>query len=66
MIGLLVLIAAGMPIAFTMGSVGLFGYWALSGKQAAMGALSIIAFTQTTQYDFSVIPLFILMGEFVF
>jgi tripartite ATP-independent transporter DctM subunit len=64
--GLFVLLALGMPIAFALGVMGLVGYWAITDINVALAGLRIIPFTVTGRFEFSVIPLFILMGEFVF
>lgn len=64
---LMVLILLRMPIAFAMGIVGFIGYAAL-GDWNINGALSISAkrLIDTAQdYGLSVIPMFILMGNFI-
>jgi tripartite ATP-independent transporter DctM subunit len=64
---LMVLILLRMPVAFAMGIVGFIGYSAL-GDWNFGGALSISAnrLIDTSQsYGLSVIPLFILMGNFI-
>ncbi len=59
---LFVLIAFGVPIGFSFISVGFLGIVFLSGLNAAMSALARIPFTWLTQYVFTCVPLFILMG----
>lgn len=64
---LMVLILLRMPIAFAMGIVGFIGYAAL-GDWNINGALSVSAkrLIDTSQdYGLSVIPMFILMGNFI-
>jgi tripartite ATP-independent transporter DctM subunit len=60
---LFIIIAMGMPIGFTMGLVGFFGFAAISGFSAALGQLAIIPYGAVASYTLSVLPLFILMGE---
>ena len=61
----LVLVLLRMPIAFSMGLVGMVGY---AYETSYRGAISIVArlIIDTSQdYGLSVVPLFILMGLFV-
>jgi tripartite ATP-independent transporter DctM subunit len=62
---LIVLIMAGMPIAFAMGIVGLFGSALYLGLPAALSMVGQITYETGLSYELSVIPLFILMGSFV-
>jgi len=62
---LLVLIMTGMPIAFAMGIVGLFGSALYLGLPAALRMVGQITYETGLSYELSVIPLFILMGSFV-
>lgn len=59
---LLALIALGVPIAFGFLSVGFLGIAILTGLDVAMSSLARIPFTWITQYLFTCVPLFILMG----
>jgi C4-dicarboxylate transporter DctM subunit len=61
---LFALLALGMPIAFSMILVAVGGLIALSGIQPALIVLGTSPFGTIFSYDMSVIPLFILMGEF--
>ena len=56
----------GMNIGLAMGVVGFFGYWSVINFRAAMGVLQTIPATQASNYALTVIPLFILMGNFAF
>ncbi|MBW1802998.1 MAG: TRAP transporter large permease [Deltaproteobacteria bacterium] len=66
-IGVLVLLLfSGMPIGFVMGLVGFLGMAYLSGSKPAFTLLSTVPYATMASYSLSVIPLFILMGEFCF
>ena len=67
-VGILVLLLfSGLHIGVVMGLIGFFGMVYLSGWTAGLGALKTVPWaTYFTSYDFSVIPLFVLMGEFCF
>ena len=62
---LIVMLILGVPIAFTMVFVGLFGSMFLIGPSAALSNLGITAFKITNSYNFSIIPLFLLMSAYV-
>ena len=61
---LLGLIFAGLPIGFAMALVGFFGILSLPGVTFAnaMGMLKGVAFFSVANYDFTALPLFVLMG----
>ncbi len=61
LIGLLVI---RIPVAIAMLAVGIFGYVALSGFDPVLDYMKTAAFWQFASYEFSVIPMFLLMGEF--
>lgn len=63
---LLILMALGMPIAFAMALVGAAGYMWLGGLQPGLSLLGLVPFSAAFSYTFSVIPLFILMGQFAY
>ena len=63
---LLVLLVFGMNIGVTMMCVGFFGYMAVKGFMPALALFKNIPFTQATTYSFTVIPLFVLMGNLAF
>ncbi len=63
---LFLLLAAGMPVAFAMGLVGLAGWCYLAGVDAAYGQLETTPFGVGSEYILSVVPLFLLMGQFAF
>ncbi|MEM9224567.1 MAG: TRAP transporter large permease, partial [Pseudomonadota bacterium] len=66
--GLLVLLAlvfAGVPIAFAMGLVGTGGLVLMLGPRGALSVAGQTLFDTGLSYTLSVVPLFILMGNFV-
>ena len=62
--GMLVLMALRVPIAAAMFIPGAVGYWALTNDMALLNMLKGSAVARLTVYDLSVIPLFLLMGQF--
>lgn len=61
LIGLLVI---RIPVGLAMLAVGICGYVALSGFDPVLAYMKTAAFWQFASYEFSVIPMFLLMGEF--
>jgi tripartite ATP-independent transporter DctM subunit len=62
--GMLVLMALRVPIAISMFVPGAVGYVALASDVALLNQLKGMAYARYSVYDLSVIPLFLLMGEF--
>ncbi|ACB33599.1 TRAP C4-dicarboxylate transport system permease DctM subunit [Leptothrix cholodnii SP-6] len=62
--GMLVLMALRVPIAAAMFIPGALGYWVLTNDMALLNMLKGSAVARLTVYDLSVIPLFLLMGQF--
>jgi tripartite ATP-independent transporter DctM subunit len=62
--GMLGLMALRVPIAAAMFIPGVAGYWAMTNDQALLNLLKGSAVARLTVYDLSVIPLFLLMGQF--
>jgi C4-dicarboxylate transporter DctM subunit len=62
--GMLALMAVRVPIAAAMFIPGALGYWAMSNEAALLNLLKGSAVARLTVYDLSVIPLFLLMGQF--
>ncbi|MCC2676827.1 MAG: siaT 5 [Ramlibacter sp.] len=54
-----------VPLAFAMGLVGFAGIWLTRGLIPAMASTSQVVYETGFAYTLSVIPLFILMGNFV-
>ncbi len=63
---LLLLFLLRMPVAFAMAFAGLAGFAYLTGPEPALGLLALDIFEMFTSYPLSVIPMFILMGNFAF
>ena len=61
---MLVLMAVRVPIAIAMFTAGVTGYVLQAGWQPLASFLNTQAFARFASYDLSVIPLFILMGNF--
>lgn len=61
---LFLLLAMRMQIGFTMALVGFLGFIVLNSFDAGMGVIGIEPFKTAASYHFSVIPLFMLMGQF--
>ncbi|MBN1833675.1 MAG: TRAP transporter large permease [Deltaproteobacteria bacterium] len=63
---LLLLLALRMYIGMAMALVGFFGLWSLIGFDAGTSILGITPLAEGSSYTLSVIPLFVLMGQFAF
>lgn len=59
---MLVLVAAGIPVAFSMGLVALGGLWLVGGDRMMFGTLRTLPYSVSSEYAFVVIPMFVLMG----
>ncbi len=62
--GMIALMALRVPIAVAMFIPGAVGYYALAGEAPFLNFLKGIAYARLSNYDLSVIPLFLLMGQF--
>ncbi|MDZ7855398.1 TRAP transporter large permease [Sphaerotilus sp.] len=62
--GMLAMMALRVPIAAAMFIPGALGYWALTNDMALLNHLKGAPVARLTVYDLSVIPLFLLMGQF--
>ena len=60
------LVVMGVHVGITMALVGIAGIALLRGLDAALPVLAYAPFTTVANYEFAVLPLFILMGDFVF
>ncbi len=63
LLALLALIAIRVPIAYTMILVGVIGTAFESGPTVVLYQLKDLAYSQFSNYDLSVLPMFILMGS---
>ena len=61
---LFLLLALRMQIGFAMALVGFLGFWVLNSFDSGFSVLGMEAFKTGSSYTLSVIPLFILMGQF--
>ena len=62
---MLVLSFMRVPIALSMGLIGFAGLWWMKGVNPAMASVTTVVYESGFQYTLSVVPLFILMGNFV-
>jgi tripartite ATP-independent transporter DctM subunit len=62
--GALVLIGIRMPVGVAMLLVGGLGYAAIAGWDRLFASLNSLTFSRFSSYTLSVIPLFLLMGDF--
>lgn len=63
---LLLLMLSRMPVGFVMALTGLLGICLLRGPEAALGVLKTVPYSTVASYTFSILPLFVLMGELAF
>ncbi len=62
-LGLLGLLVLRVPIAIAMMVSGILGLWALIGWESALSLLEAAPFDVARRYSFTMIPLFLLMGQ---
>ncbi len=62
--GMLLLMGLRVPIAAAMFVPGALGYWAMTNEPALVNLLKGSAVARLSVYELSVIPLFLLMGQF--
>jgi len=63
---LLSLLAIRMPVGFAMAIVGVSGFVYMVSPEGGLTMAARATWEQFASYNFSVIPLFILMGQFAF
>ena len=63
---LFALLAIGVHVGFTLFFVGFIGFWWVVDFESAIGVLGTATFTNASSYTFSVIPLFVLMGNYAY
>lgn len=61
---LLVMLAVRIPIGVAMIAVGMVGYLSIAGQTALLSYLKTEMYWRYTTFDLSVVPLFVLMGQF--
>ena len=62
---LFALLAAGLPISFALAAVGTAGTVAIIGLNPALSLLGQTFFDNSCSYSLSILPLFLMMGNFV-
>ena len=62
---LFALLFLGLPIAFALGLVAFAGTWTILGLAPASAMIAQIAFDTLQSYDLVVLPLFLIMGNFI-
>jgi len=65
LLAMLILAFARVPLAIAMGLVGFCGLWWMRGLNPAMASVTSTVYESGFEYTLSVVPLFILMGNFV-
>lgn len=63
---LMIALVSGAPIAVAMSVAGIAGYYLIAGAMPTLGMLQLIPWAKSTQHTFIVVPLFILMGSFIY
>ena len=61
---LFVMLAIRIPIGVSMLAIGILGYAAVVGWTPTLNQIKNIAYDTFSNYTFSIVPLFLLMGEF--
>jgi len=61
---MLVLIVLRMPIALSMLVSGALGFGLIAGWRPLLGLMSEVPYSRVANYELTVIPLFVLMGQF--
>lgn len=62
--GMFILMALRVPVGVAMGITGVVGFAAVSGWMPAINLLVTVPLSVVTDYNLSVIPMFVLMGAF--
>lgn len=63
-VGMFILMALRVPIGVAMGVVGVLGFSAVAGLGPGLNLLANVPLSVLTDYNLSIIPMFILMGAF--
>src|SRR4030043_803773 len=62
----LLLVFLGMPIGFSFVIVGFLGFAGIRNLTQALNLLGLVPYSWASGYMLTVIPLFVLMGQFAF
>ncbi len=68
-LGIILMVAlffCGVPIGFSMGIVGFLGFSYLNSLDTAVSVLGSTIYNNFSDYNLSILPLFLLMGQFAF
>jgi len=60
------LLLGGLPVSFSLLVLGVIGYWTIAGPLRTLTIVGIVPYDKVANYTLSVVPLFILMGNFAF
>ncbi|GAB3794096.1 TRAP transporter large permease [Virgibacillus kimchii] len=63
---MLILLFARVHVAFVLAFVGFLGYWYINDLNSALSIMGDTLYSVINNYNFSVVPLFLLMGYFAF
>ncbi|MSO93556.1 MAG: TRAP transporter large permease [Rhodospirillales bacterium] len=61
-LALILALAVGIPVAVAMGTIGIGGMLLAAGPALTFGQLRTLPFAVVNNYDFAVLPMFVLMG----
>ena len=61
---LLMLLVVRIPVGVAMLTVGMGGYWILSGLDPLLNYAKSASYWRFSSYDLSIVPMFLLMGQF--
>jgi len=63
---MVVLLFGGLPVSFALLALSVVGYWIIAGPGRTLSIVGIVPYAKVANWTFSVIPLFILMGNLAF
>lgn len=63
MVAFFLMMTIGVPVGISMALIGFAGFSLIVSPTAAIGKIALIPFTTITDYNFAVIPAFILMAQ---
>ncbi len=63
---MILLLLGGLPVSFSLLILGIIGYWMIAGPLRTFTIVGIVPYDKVANYTLSVVPLFILMGNFAY
>lgn len=63
---LIALLLLGVPIALGMALVGFLSFWMIVSQGSALSMVGLTSYSAIAVYNFSVMPMFVLLGNFAF